>query len=478
MLPMRMAACSVLKKGFERAQLRIMIELLQYRAWALSEAYFDRMYEAINRGIDLTKLVKKKEIQDYHSRIDALLNFVDPDTTSVTLRTNPWTGEKIIPTVKAGGQNIALIPIIGPLTKYGDACSMGMQEYSHFISTALQDEKIHGLVLIMDTPGGTVDGTPELASLIKNASKPVGVFGDGMVASAGVWIASQADVIVGNKNNPTAFGSIGVLMVNHDYSNVVESGRAPKMTIIRAPGSDEKALLNPIEPMTDELLASVKEELKSIREEFVSTVKAGRGERIDAKFPGLFTGQMLDLQKAKSAGLIDSIGNLSTAINKVAEMVREKNRQGKSGASAPSANTEMKFPKLSRLFSGEAWNKVASAFAEDQAPLEATEQKVAELEANLQKATEANDASTKKIAELEKSVSDLNGQVSALTAEKATLITEKADLQTKLDKKPAGHATTSTADEDPGQEEKKSKYRTSVDDEVAKYQSVTKPNSK
>jgi protease-4 len=425
-----------------------MIELLQYRTWALAENYFNRMYpvvaDAMMRGHNL---IKKKTIEDFHAQIEALAANIDPSTDKIRITYDWNTGKEILPTVKTGGQRIVLIPVMGALTKAGDACSYGMQDYQRFMNLAMIDEQIHGVVFIMDTPGGTVDGTPEFGLAIKNAVKPVGVFGDHQVASAGMWIASQADVIVGNKNNPTEFGSIGVLMVNQDWSNVIESGRAPKMTIIRAPGSEDKALVNPLEPMSEDLLAAVKEDLRSIRNDFVSTVKAGRGDKLKGT-TNLFSGAMFDVQKSKDEGLIDSIGTLSTAINKVAELARQRNKEGKPGASASSANT-MKFKFLSTVFSGEAWNKVLSIFADDQKTLEASEKTLADAAAENQRLMTQNEEHVKKIAELTSSVSDLQSQVSTLTGEKTKLTEEKTALQTKLDAKPAGHATTVHTTGDP-----------------------------
>jgi protease IV len=137
-----------------------------------------------------------------------------------------------------------------------------------------------------------------------------------------MWLASQASVIVANKNNPTEFGSIGVLMVAEDYTNMMEAGNLPKMQIIRAPQSTEKALVNPIEPMGEDLLASVHGELKDIADSFINVIKEARGEKLDTKAEGLFKGRMFDARTAKQIGLIDSVGTLSTAINKVAELAR------------------------------------------------------------------------------------------------------------------------------------------------------------
>lgn len=440
------------------------------------------MSEAIIRGHDL---IKKKTIADYASRIEALVNVVDPSTDKVRVEFDPWTGKEILPVVKVGNKSIAIIPIIGAITKYGDACSVGTQDYQRYLGMANADDQIHGIVLLMDTPGGSVDGTVELAQAVKSSPKPVGVFGDGMVASAGLWIASQASVIVGNKNNPTEFGSIGVLVIDQDWTKVEDAGNAPKLKIIRADGSNEKALFNPIEPTTDEIMSGIMASLNSVRADFISIVKAGRGDKLDVKTEGIFSGRMFNVQASKKAGLIDSVGDLRTALNKVAELSRQQSKQGTSGGATPNANTEMKFTFLSNLFSGEAWNKALSAFADDQAPLEAAEKAMADKDAEVVKLKTEHETATKKVGELEKTVSEQAAQITALEGEKTKLTQENATQKTELDKKATGTATTvipgdkteSGQAADQGATTEKSKFRTSQDDESDKYVNASQPHN-
>lgn len=463
-----------------------MLGLLQYRTWAIADTYFTRMFpivsEAILRGHDL---IKKQTNSDFISRIEALVNTVNPDTQRIRIITDRY-GNEILPVVKVGNKNIAIIPIIGAITKYGDACSVGTQDYQRYLGIANADPEIHGIVLLMDTPGGTVDGTVELAQAVKNSLKPVGVFGDGMVASAGIWIASQASVIVGNKNNPTEFGSIGVLVVDQDWTKVEEAGNQPKLKIIRADGSNEKALFNPIEPTTDEIMTDIKASLNSVRADFVSVVKSGRGEKLDTKTEGLFSGRMFDAQASKKAGLIDSIGDLRTVLNKVADLTRQQSKAGTTGTS-PNANTEMKFTKLSALL-GAAWASLfhsgseadTSLSPEQIASLEASEKKLADYEAINAQLKADNEAHTKKIGELEKSVSEQAAQISALEGEKATLTQENASQKAELEKKPTGTVTTVI----PGAREegqaadqgatKKEMYLTSVDAAAEEIKSSNK----
>lgn len=423
-----------------------MLNLLQYRAWALSEAYFNRMYPVVTDAIRLGHdLVKKKSVEDFIPAIQSLLSvseeFGHPPVESdlqITFSRDQSSG---LPVANVNNQSIALIPVIGPLSKYGDLCSMGMQDYQGMINRANVSPTIDGIVLIMDTPGGTVDGTPEFGLSVKNSQKPVGIFGDNMVASAGLWIASQASVIVGNKNNPTEFGSIGVLMALPNYKNVMDAGNAPTVEIFRAAQSTEKAMVNVIEPISEDSRAMVQKDLNSMADQFISTVKAGRGDKLNAKADGLFNGRMFDVYDSKKNGLIDSIGTLQTAVNKVAELAKTQKKNN----SNPN-NSDMKILELL----GISKEQKAKLSAEEQAKLDSVEQKLTDQE------TKISAFETEKKA-LEQRAKDAEAKATAAEA-------KAADLQKKLDEKPAGPATSVVADKDAGKEnEGKSKFDTSVD---------------
>jgi len=443
-----------------------MHELFQYRAWAIAEDFYLQWLPIATAG-HLDRFIKKQTPEDEFARVNNLMAMgleeghppVDANLLSdnIPFQRDPQSG---LITAKASGKNIAIIPIIGPLTKYGDLCNLGMQAYQALINRANNTQGIDGMVLVIDSPGGSVDGTPELALAVKNSAKPVGIFGDNMVASAAMWIASQAGVIVGNKNNPTQFGSIGALAALRNFSKMIEAGNEPEVEIITAPQSSEKVPYDPFKPVTDETRAQVKEEVRPMAQMIIDAVKAGRGDKLNASsMEGVFKGRMFDVYKAKQGGLIDAVGTLQTALNKVAEIAKEKikstvNSQQSAVNSGQSTvdsgqpnngitkNANMKFPKLSSLFSGEAWGKALSAFTDDEKPLEAAEQKVAEMESNLATVTGEKAAAETRATGAEAKVIALEARVATLTSEKATLTTKVAEQKIELDKKPTGQATT------------------------------------
>lgn len=376
------------------------------------------------------------------------------------------------------GQNVAIVPVLGAMTKKGDLCSYGMRDYIGMIERANKSDKIAGILLDMETPGGTVDGTNEFGMAVKNSKKPVVAFGDGMVASAGYWVASQAREIIANKNNPTEFGSIGVLYIHENYQAFIQK-EIGSVEIIRAPQSQDKARINVIEPMTSDQREGIVSELKDIATEFIKTVKKGRGERLQTGEENIFTGNMYKAQDALSIGMIDRLDTLQGAINRVGDLAINGN-VGISGQIFH-ANTNMNMKYKSNLFSalfGKSDKAENGNSADDQDNVDTAkvDDQVAQLESDNARLIQDNDAQKNQITELQKTISEHEAQIKALTDNKATIEGENKDLQAKLDKEPAGHATTVVSETDPDEAKNKDKFRTSVDDEVDKYISRTTNN--
>lgn len=100
-------------------------------------------------------------------------------------------------------------------------CSM--EETGAALLQAAADPAVRTLLLDIDSPGGTVNGTPELAQLVRGIArqKHVYSFTAGQCCSAAYWIASQTDVIYAAPSS--AVGSIGVLLPLVDCSSLYKS---------------------------------------------------------------------------------------------------------------------------------------------------------------------------------------------------------------------------------------------------------------
>lgn len=212
---------------------------------------------------------------------------------------------------------IPIISIIGTMTRYGDMCSYGTEDIATWIMEAESDERVLGMVLEIDSGGGEVSGTELLAEVVRQSSKPIVAYVTGMAASAAYWVAAATKWIVMESPTASEVGSIGVLAMHVDMSKALEK-QGMKVTIVRADGSENKALFNSVEPLSADLIKSVRAEMNPIRDAFEASVRADRPGISDSVFET--KGGMFNATLAIGNGMADEIGYLGNAVAKVTQL--------------------------------------------------------------------------------------------------------------------------------------------------------------
>lgn len=218
-----------------------------------------------------------------------------------------WMG---IDAEEANGKMVAIISISGILSPEWSWGGTSMQWLGRQITLAADNINVVGMVLRMNTPGGTVNGTAALAKVIKNAGKPVIAHTEFLCASAGLWLASQAKEHWIASNKTTGVGSLGVMAT---YISIAEKLKkeGTDVRVLRSKGSEDKALLNMMEPFNDKALAEQQMLIDIMREEMLAGVTSGR-----PKVSQKITGAMYYGQSAIDAGLADYTGDLSAVVKR------------------------------------------------------------------------------------------------------------------------------------------------------------------
>ena len=211
---------------------------------------------------------------------------------------------------------IAVIKINGVLEKnhqwYMDYIGgMGMNVIGEDFKKALNDDSVESIFLAIDSPGGTVDGTADLASLIyeSRGQKQIVSYADGLMASAAYYIGSAADTVLTKKDS--FIGSIGVYTINFDYSKYLDNAGI-KATVIKA--GRFKAIGNPYEQLSKEGEAKLQEEVDAIYSMFVADVAKHRDKSTEDVLKDMADGRVFIGSKALEAGLVDEIVNPNNII--------------------------------------------------------------------------------------------------------------------------------------------------------------------
>ncbi len=210
--------------------------------------------------------------------------------------------------------SIAVISLSGPVMKDDWCGDPGTKTMSALMSEADNNPNIIGQILILDTPGGAVDGTPNFADNIKSLNKPVVGLIDGMCCSAGMWIVSATDHIMSTHDINTV-GSIGTMCSMRDYSGRDENNGIKNHFIYATNSTDKNkayhdALKGDYAPMI--------EQLDQMNDMFTSAIKKNRWNKGVTK--EVLTGKTYLSKDAISKGLVDSIGSMSDAVNKVKQL--------------------------------------------------------------------------------------------------------------------------------------------------------------
>jgi len=213
--------------------------------------------------------------------------------------------------------SVAIIPVIGELMKYSQWCGpVGMKTIGNAIKEADVHENIDAIVLMIDSPGGTVDGTEALANIVKSCKKPVVSFVDGMMCSAALWIGTSAKEVIASTPNDE-IGSIGVMIQFADVQPYWES-LGIKFHRIRADQSKDKneVFYQALEGKYN----LIKEEmLNPLADAFIEGVKENRPNSTKEQYTG-----KVFFAKDVTGSLIDSIGTLDYAVERALSYVKKE----------------------------------------------------------------------------------------------------------------------------------------------------------
>lgn len=186
------------------------------------------------------------------------------------------------------------------------------------IETAQKDTKIKGVLLNINSPGGSVPPSIEIAYAIKalKEHKPVVVYASGIMASGSYYSAIYADKIIANPGS--IVGSIGVIMESANIEELMET--IGVQTQIVKQGKYKEAG-TPTRKWTAEERAELETLTKDTYDLFVQDVAEARGLKVkDAdKYADA---HIFSAKRAKDAGLIDNVGVKSQAKAEVEKLAK------------------------------------------------------------------------------------------------------------------------------------------------------------
>lgn len=217
---------------------------------------------------------------------------------------------------------VGVIEISGPIVSADIPATMfsdevkGAESISKEIEEADSRPDVKSVIVLVDSPGGSVVGSKEIYDALRALNKSSVAYINEMAASGGYYVASATDYIVSQPDALT--GNIGARATVSDMSGLFAKIGYNETTVKSGAMKD---MGTPSRPMTPEEYAVFESIINESFQQFKSDVQAGRGKRLDSfGFATALDARILSGRQAKKIGLIDELGNKKRAIQKAAEL--------------------------------------------------------------------------------------------------------------------------------------------------------------
>ena len=186
------------------------------------------------------------------------------------------------------------------------------------IREATEQEAIKGLLLVVNSPGGSVTASDNLYHALERfkavqPGRKIFVMGGDLVASGAYYLAMQADLI---RVQPTSVvGSIGVIMPGINIAGLAQTLGIADNSIASGASKD---IANPLKPVNPEHNAILKSVVDDMYNRFVDIVAKGR-KMPTQKVKGYADGRVFSANEAKNIGLVDEVGYEDDFVRSIAE---------------------------------------------------------------------------------------------------------------------------------------------------------------
>ncbi|MSQ60522.1 MAG: S49 family peptidase [Betaproteobacteria bacterium] len=214
---------------------------------------------------------------------------------------------------KRPGRHTALVEVHGVIQAQGEASA---DRVNQALKDAFEDEKTVGVVMRINSPGGSPVQAGQINSEIKrlrglHPNVPLYAVVDDICASGGYYVAAAADKIF--VDQASIVGSIGVLMDGFGFTGTMEKLGVERRLIT---AGENKGFLDPFSAINPSHKAYAEQLLKEIHSQFVQVVRQGRGQRLKES-PELFSGLVWSGRQSIAMGLADSMGSLDSVARDV-----------------------------------------------------------------------------------------------------------------------------------------------------------------
>ena len=266
---------------------------------AFAKAEFSQkkgLVDSLTYGRDI-----KKRLAQLSGREVKKLNIIKPSTL---VAQTPWSDGY------SAKNRIAVLFACGEIAD-GNSNQINFEDLVPVINELADDENVKGLVLRVNSPGGSVFGSDQIGEALdyfKSKGKPFAVSMGDYAASGGYWISCNADKIFAEPLTIT--GSIGIFGLIPNFKGTLDK---LGVNIEGVSTNPEANIMTGMKPLNETQLAVVQKSVERGYFDFTSRVAQGRKMKREQVLK-IAEGRVWAAPSALKIGLVDSIAYLQNAI--------------------------------------------------------------------------------------------------------------------------------------------------------------------
>lgn len=250
----------------------------------------------------------------YRQVLDTIGNYIGKDTKDINFVSTEFLAGPTVANPKASNQ-IAVLYAVGDIAEY-EGAGINCYEMVPIIVRLAEDENVKGMVLRVNSPGGSVFGSEQIGEALdyfQSKGKVLTVSMGDYAASGGYWISAGADRIFADPLTIT--GSIGIFGMVPNIEKLTDKIGIHPQTVGTNPSTVFPQIFY---PMSESQHAALQRNVERGYETFVTRVAKGRKKEV-SYIKSIAEGRVWNAMTAKKIGLVDELGGVQDAISWTAQ---------------------------------------------------------------------------------------------------------------------------------------------------------------
>jgi signal peptide peptidase SppA len=286
------------------------LKVLDGSVWAITESGMDQIMHAIE-GLE------HKDVLDAAQVEDATKNRGVLEDKEYKYEDEMYEVNGSMATMPVYGK---MFPRANMMTRLSGGTST--RKLGRAIDEVEEREDIDRVMMVFDSPGGSIQGLTNTARKIRNMETDTVAFAEGMMASAAYFVGSAADRVVASPDS--MIGAIGsVAKIVSRAGKLEEEGY--DVEVIRS--AEKKAKPNPSEPIDEDSVKEVQKLVDAAHEQFVRQVATNLDISEETVSNTMADGSVINGSEAEGTNFVDDVATIDEVMDEFEGSVEEESEE-------------------------------------------------------------------------------------------------------------------------------------------------------